>query len=380
MKITLLSVVAIFTLNSMVFATSDSEVSVSLDKLAKDLVSAYQISHPKEQKATIAILPFHTSEELAKRKTGNVLAELLTHSFRKYPSFILVERVDLNKIFTELKLGMSGVVNPEEALKVGKLSGATLQILGSMEKIGAKYHINARMVQTETGDIVATAYNTISASSFDDKAQYYLTDLAVPKTQSIGVYMGTVFKGNSRWGKSVTYTDTNTGSPISPDPEAARLSSYAPGVRYDLSSKIQLDYTYYSTNYRLTLEVGVNNVYNNFNFSGSRFLVAYKHPLNEKLFLYSAVGICRYSVQNIDNITLAATNSSGGRRIQNIHLAETSITTPVIYERFEYRPQSRIALGVACGYELKKSTLRFMHQKLSDFTQFFFEPTASFYF
>ncbi|MDO8804529.1 MAG: hypothetical protein Q7R35_08855 [Elusimicrobiota bacterium] len=98
MKIILLSVLAIFTLYHPSFAASDSEVSKSLDKLAKELVSTYQTAHPKERKTTMAILPFNTSEELAKRKTGNALAELLTHSFRKYPDFTLVERTDLNKI------------------------------------------------------------------------------------------------------------------------------------------------------------------------------------------------------------------------------------------------------------------------------------------
>ncbi|MDO8803204.1 MAG: FlgO family outer membrane protein [Elusimicrobiota bacterium] len=386
MKIILWSVLMISVLCPASFAASDSEVSKSLDKMAKELVSAYQTANPKKQKTTMAILPFNTSEELAKRKTGNALAELLTHSFRKYPNFALVERVDLNKIFSELKLNMSGAVDQDEALKIGKLSGASLQVLGSMEKIGSKYNINARMVQTETGDIVATAFKTVPASLFDEEAKYYLVDAPVPKTQAIGIYLGYLRK-SSDFQKSIPTIDSLGSTLMGTDLRLEPLS-YAVGARYDLSSKIQFDYIYYVVNYKMSVQAeapisGIDtDLDSTLSLKGSRFLVAYKLPFSKKINSYSGFGVAVYTLENVASGIITQGPGGGNQNtVSSVRLAKNSATVPVFHERLEYRPQSRIAVGLSITYELgKKQRFSVVGRKFGVLSQFHLEPTIGVYF
>ncbi|MCK5106339.1 MAG: hypothetical protein KAQ76_02150, partial [Elusimicrobiales bacterium] len=83
-----------------------ADLSFELDTIAKTLVSNYQTKISTEEITAISILPFHTNKKLSKQRTGYALAELLTHSFRKYSQFKIVERIELNRIFDELKLNM----------------------------------------------------------------------------------------------------------------------------------------------------------------------------------------------------------------------------------------------------------------------------------
>ncbi|MDO8806281.1 MAG: FlgO family outer membrane protein [Elusimicrobiota bacterium] len=388
MKTILWSILVLSAFCPVSFAASDSEVSISLDKMAKDLVSAYQTAYPKKQKTTMAVLPFHTSDELAKRKVGNALAELLTHSFSKYPNFKLVERVDINKIFSELKLSMSGVGDPEEALKVGKLSGASLQVFGSMEKIGSKYHINARMVHTETGDIVATAFKTVPASLFDEEAKYYLADAPVPKSQAIGIYLGYVYRpGGTKFSKVVDYTDPISGEEVSSGKSGVTVDplAYSIGARYEPLSAIQLDYIYYAQNYtddicpEPSLAGDCKSV--KINLTGSRFLINFKQALSKKIYSYSGIGVSRYRFQQIDGVTIVFDNDIYDWAFRGaVHLKDVTVTTPVIYQRFEYRPQSRIGIGLSLTYEFKGSSFRFMGQKVSKVIPLLLEATAGVYF
>ncbi|MDO8805484.1 MAG: hypothetical protein Q7R35_13765 [Elusimicrobiota bacterium] len=275
-------------------------------------------------------------------------------------------------------------MDSEEALKIGKLSGASLQVLGSMEKIGSKYNINARMVQTETGDIVATAFKTVPASLFDEEAKYYLTDAPVPKTQAIGIYAGYIYRAGSESRLTSGGIDSNSGATIEGRDMSQKPLSYALGARYDLSSKIQLDYIYYVANYNLGVRacnsVGCGSwVDATIGLQGSRFLASYKYSLNNKLHSYSGVGVSKYTLQSVDGVNtvpLTYTRFS----ITSVHLAKKSLTVPLIYERFEYRPQSRIALGLSITYEFKKQSFYVMGKKIGDLKQFYIEPTVGVYF
>lgn len=162
-----------------------SDLSLCLDDIAADLVSNY--GREFERVSALSILPFHADEKLARRRTGRALAEMLTHSFRKYPQFKIVERLEMENLLEEMKLGMSGVADTKTAVKIGRLSGAKIQVFGSIEKIGAKYHVNARMVETETGNIVSTAYEEVPAGVFEEEAKYYM--VPVPETQTLSFYI-----------------------------------------------------------------------------------------------------------------------------------------------------------------------------------------------
>src|SRR5438046_1392865 len=72
---------------------------------------------------TAAVLDFQTSGGKLEKK-GSEAAVLLNAQLSAAPNLILVERQELEKLFGEQELGLSGTVTPDTAAKVGALTGA----------------------------------------------------------------------------------------------------------------------------------------------------------------------------------------------------------------------------------------------------------------
>ena len=64
----------------------------------------------------------------------------------------------------EQRLQLTGVVDTETAVQLGKILGAKTLLLGNVDKFGGKYHVTARLVETETGEVISVAYEEISTS------------------------------------------------------------------------------------------------------------------------------------------------------------------------------------------------------------------------
>ena len=82
------------------------------------------------------------------------ISELMSTFLSKIGGIKLVERAALNKVFEEYKLALTGVISEETAPQIGRLVGATNIIIGSYQMIGKEITINARMMKTETGEIL----------------------------------------------------------------------------------------------------------------------------------------------------------------------------------------------------------------------------------
>ncbi len=74
----------------------------------------------------IAVFPFDINDV----KWGDEFAESISHHFFKKGKIDIVERTALEKILKEQNLSMSGLVDQTRAMKIGKMTGADLIILG----------------------------------------------------------------------------------------------------------------------------------------------------------------------------------------------------------------------------------------------------------
>ena len=79
---------------------------------------------------------------------GELLADLLTTHLGKQVS--VVERQVLAKILAEQELHRSGLVNAEEAVRIGKLLGAKYLLAGRVFRLGDSDYVTMRVVSVET--------------------------------------------------------------------------------------------------------------------------------------------------------------------------------------------------------------------------------------
>lgn len=170
------------------FPARASEISKRLDKIVKDLGETHKAKRPEVRKESLAVFDLNSSEKLTREKVGFAISELLTQRFVKTETFVVVERAQLHKVFEEQKLQQTGAMDPKTAVDVGKLLGAHILLLGSVEKLGGKYQVNARLVEVKSGEVLAAAYEELPAQLLEEEAKPYLA--LVPETQAIGLYVG----------------------------------------------------------------------------------------------------------------------------------------------------------------------------------------------
>lgn len=112
------------------------------------------------QKTAIAVVEF---SDLQGNVTdfGRFLSEELITKLYQTKRFIVVERQMLNKIITEQKLSLTGIVDQASARQLGKLYGVDAIVSGTITDLSQTLRINTRLISTATGEIFAVASTDI---------------------------------------------------------------------------------------------------------------------------------------------------------------------------------------------------------------------------
>ena len=138
---------------------AQTELDHSLDLLATRIVELMEENaSPMETpgKIRIAVLDF---PDLGGNVTGlgRFVAEELTTRLFLARRFEVIERQLLNKVLDELKLSAAGFVDPSSAQELGKILGVSAVVSGTLSHLSTTIRVNARVITTTTGMIVAAA-------------------------------------------------------------------------------------------------------------------------------------------------------------------------------------------------------------------------------
>lgn len=116
------------------------------------------------KKTKIAVLDFEQRGDAFKTQDmGGIVAEWFTTAMVKDGRFQVVERALLKQIIEEQKLGMSGLIDQGSTAQLGKILGVKTIISGSVLLFQEYVEVNARIINVNTGSIVA-AENLRSAN------------------------------------------------------------------------------------------------------------------------------------------------------------------------------------------------------------------------
>ena len=89
----------------------------------------------------------------ADKELGRFLADTLLTDLAQSERLHMVERAEIGKALTELKLQSTGLAEPQDVKKVGKLLGADRLIVGSYLVRDNQLLINARLLDVRTGRV-----------------------------------------------------------------------------------------------------------------------------------------------------------------------------------------------------------------------------------
>jgi TolB-like protein len=103
-----------------------------------------------------ALLPFQERGRDSKDQ-GAKVTDLLFAKLAADPALMLVDREDIKKLLEEQELNLSGLVNPQQATKVGQLTGAKLLITGSVLQVDNSVYLIAKIIGTETSRVLGAS-------------------------------------------------------------------------------------------------------------------------------------------------------------------------------------------------------------------------------
>jgi len=115
----------------------------------------------------LAVLPFQTKGLGDEMGEINVVEQIMT-TFYNLNRFKLFERSQLEKILEEQKLGMSGVLDASTAAEIGKGIGVDAIVLGTVTRSGSNIAIDARLIDTETAQIITAQDEMSNRTSIQD--------------------------------------------------------------------------------------------------------------------------------------------------------------------------------------------------------------------
>ena len=107
-----------------------------------------------QQELTIAVLDLQADQkELV--PAANQVTDLLIAGLSSSSDLRLVERERLGEVLRELEFGISGIVQPDRAARIGRLIGAQALVVGRIFTSGGELVVVVRAIGTETGRVYA---------------------------------------------------------------------------------------------------------------------------------------------------------------------------------------------------------------------------------
>ena len=146
--------------------TASSGVSEGIDQLAAQIVTR----STDADRTTIAISSFRHVDDTCS-ELSNFLVDELVLSLFNFPDnqLSIIERSQLDRIFSELELSLSGAVDANTTQELGRVHGVETLLVGTLSKIGDDLRINARLIDTESAQVYsAAAVNIPQTSTIED--------------------------------------------------------------------------------------------------------------------------------------------------------------------------------------------------------------------
>ena len=104
----------------------------------------------------VAVMDFQV-ENLAASE-GRLIVDLLSSALASRQVFRVLERSQRDAVLKEIEFSSSECAEESCQLKAGRLLAADRIVVGSLGRVGGRYILNAKLLQVETGEVAATAY------------------------------------------------------------------------------------------------------------------------------------------------------------------------------------------------------------------------------
>jgi TolB-like protein len=189
----------------------------------------------------VAVLPFQeVGANTQDKQLGLLVSSELMTWLRRDHNLMMVERSQVAALIDEMALGQLGVVDENQSAEVGRMAGAQGLVIGTVSEAGDKYLVNARVVGTESGQVVVAEEVPLPAADLVALS----SDAVVLRTRTGALYRSLLLPG---WGQIYNRQPVKAGAMVGAEAGAlgAALAFHIRAVqaddRYDAMSQGDFD-------------------------------------------------------------------------------------------------------------------------------------------
>jgi len=114
----------------------------------------------------IAVMPIEAKGGIS--SYADALTDKMVSQLVNLRRFKVIERTALDKVLQEQQLQVSGVVDEETAVKVGRVAGADAIVMTSVVQHGTGNKVNVRVIDTETSETIVARGEQVEGSDVED--------------------------------------------------------------------------------------------------------------------------------------------------------------------------------------------------------------------
>jgi tetratricopeptide (TPR) repeat protein/TolB-like protein len=131
------------------------------------LIFTFLFFLPAFAEKKIAVLPFDVPKDRTDMELyGLGTVDTITMALSNITEFTMIDRSKLQAVMKENAFQQSGFADQEKVVKIGKLLGADILVIGIIQIENGKYRMSARLTEVETGKILKVVQVT-GTSIFD---------------------------------------------------------------------------------------------------------------------------------------------------------------------------------------------------------------------
>jgi len=123
----------------------------------RDFESEYYKKLGTIQDKKLAVVGLSMGTANVNQETATGLMVFVENAFVNIGKVRVVDRKNIEQIMEEYKFQASALTDENTAVEIGKLSGADIIVIGSINYVGKMFYLNIKLINVETGEIIGSS-------------------------------------------------------------------------------------------------------------------------------------------------------------------------------------------------------------------------------
>jgi hypothetical protein len=145
-------------------AASQTEVR-SAESVAPPAGSEFYRKLGAIQDKKLAVVTLDVGTERVDQETARGVVMFVENAFVNVGKVKVVDRAHIEEVFEEFEFQSTGAIDESTAVEIGKLSGADIIVIGSINRVGGIFYLNIKLIAVQTAEIIGSSIAQAEAAT-----------------------------------------------------------------------------------------------------------------------------------------------------------------------------------------------------------------------